>query len=498
MALKCTIEPPKGIQAGLFRTYTTIINQDFLERVEPYPIWRSIVYALCFMHTIVQERRKFGPLGFCVPYEFNNSDLQASVTFLEQHITQCTALNQPFSWKAMQYMVCDVQYGGRITDSLDGELFRTHGQVWIQENCLTPGYAFMPIVGIEKQYTIPDAQEHIKFLEEIEQLPGKDTPEIFGLHKNADLTFRLKESSEMLNTLLDTQPKDASSGSGLSKEDQVKEKIEKDLLPMLPHDFNFIEIDDKLKTLKGGNKAVVDNDPKKMNLMPLNIFLKQELERFAKILTIVRSMLVNMVDAIEGSTIMTPEIVEAINQIYDFRVPYKWQYDPTGAEISWMTPSLGGWIKGLGDRHHQLYNWIYKPEGRPQSFWLTGFFNPQGFLTAMKQEVARTKKDKEGKGWALDEVVYDTEVTKDVITGDDGKIENQKLSNVPNEGVLVHGLFLEGAGWSKAERRLEDSEPKVLFFQFPVLHVTAALVPRNDKGEKNPNIGGGARNKTDI
>jgi len=123
MAIKCTIEPPKGIQAGIFRTFTTMINQDYLERVEPYEKWRNMVYAICFMHTIVQERRKFGPLGFCVPYEFNNSDLQASLTFLEQHMTQCGNLNQPYSWKAMQYMVCDVQYGGRITDGLDTQLF---------------------------------------------------------------------------------------------------------------------------------------------------------------------------------------------------------------------------------------------------------------------------------------------------------------------------------------------------------------------------------------
>lgn len=154
--------------------------------------------------------------------------------------------------------------------------------------------------------------------------------------------------------------------------------------------------------------------------------------------------MVNMVDAIDGTTIMTPEIVDSINAVFDFRVPYKWQFDPTGAEISWMTPSLGGWIKGLTDRYHQLNNWISKE--RPQSFWLTGFFNPQGFLTAMKQEVARTKKE---KGWALDEVIYDTDVTKDIIPGDDGRIDGFKLSNVPSEGVLIHGLYLEGAGWSK-------------------------------------------------
>ena len=43
------------------------------------------------------------------------------------------ALNNPYSYKALQYMVCDVQYGGRITDALDRELFVTYGAMWIQE-----------------------------------------------------------------------------------------------------------------------------------------------------------------------------------------------------------------------------------------------------------------------------------------------------------------------------------------------------------------------------
>jgi len=48
MAIKVTTEPPKGLQAGLARTFSTVINQDFLERVEPYEKWRAMVYMMCF------------------------------------------------------------------------------------------------------------------------------------------------------------------------------------------------------------------------------------------------------------------------------------------------------------------------------------------------------------------------------------------------------------------------------------------------------------------
>jgi dynein heavy chain len=78
------------------------------------------------------------------------------------------------------------------------------------------------------------------------------------------------------------------------------------------------------------------------------------------ILKIVRTTMTSMIDAIDGTVIMTPDLVDSINSIFDFRVPNKWCYDPTGAEISWLTPSLAGWIKGLLDRHYQLNNWISK------------------------------------------------------------------------------------------------------------------------------------------
>ena len=106
----------------------------------------------------------------------------------------------------------------------------------------------------------------------------------------------------------------------------------------------------KIANLGGPKSLSVEKG--KGNQVPLNIFLGQELERFKSVLTIVRTTMLNMMDAIEGTIIMTPEIVESINAVYDFRVPYKWQYDPTGAEISWLTASLAAWLKGLVDRYH--------------------------------------------------------------------------------------------------------------------------------------------------
>lgn len=67
-------------------------------------------------------------------------------------------------------------------------------------------------------------------------MPATDDPSIFGLHPNADLTFRLKESLEMINTIMETRPKESSAGGGKTREEQVKEKAS-DLINKLPVDY---------------------------------------------------------------------------------------------------------------------------------------------------------------------------------------------------------------------------------------------------------------------
>lgn len=49
-----TNEPPAGLKAGILRSYTVIVDQERLERVETTQ-WRQLLFALCFLHSVVSN-----------------------------------------------------------------------------------------------------------------------------------------------------------------------------------------------------------------------------------------------------------------------------------------------------------------------------------------------------------------------------------------------------------------------------------------------------------
>merc|ERR1719197_1079285 len=128
---------------------------------------------------------------------------------------------------------------------------------------------------------------------------------------------------------------------------------------------------------------------------PLNIFLFQELQRLQNIIKIVRTNLKGVSSAIDGTVVMTVELLNDLNAIFDARVPTCWYLDASGAEISWLLPTVGAWFTGLIDRATMLNTWLENGRQVMKAYWLTGFTNAQGFLTGMRQEVTRQHKKKE-------------------------------------------------------------------------------------------------------
>ncbi|CBY15208.1 unnamed protein product, partial [Oikopleura dioica] len=441
-SIKYTAEPPQGLRAGLKRTYN-LVTSETLE-LSNMPQWKPMLFTTAFLHTIVQERRKFGPLGWNIPYEFNQSDYNSAVQYVQNHLDDMDIKKGP-TWKAVQYMFGEILYGGRVTDDLDKILLNTYCSAWMGDHMLKPEFKF------KGEYIVPQCKTVADYHSYIDNLPLADSPEVFGLHKNADITYQTKTANSTLSTIVSIQPKESGGGSGESRETVVYRQAE-DMLSKVPDNFSPFEVKQRLQKMG--------------RFDPMNIFLRQEIDRLQKVISSVRITCSELRLAIDGTIIMSEQLQDALNQIYDARIPNVW------AKISWDSSSLGFWFTELLDRYAQLSSWIF--EKRPNCFWLTGFFNPQGFLTAMRQETTRAHS-----GWALDKVKLTNDITKLML--------EEVTGPPPSEigGVYIHGLFVDGAGWDKKNMRLTESSPKVLYNALPVAHVYAI-----NSSESQPGAGG--------
>ncbi|KAM9337116.1 dynein axonemal heavy chain 5 [Symphorus nematophorus] len=450
-SIKFTNEPPLGMKAGLKRTFSGV-TQDQLE-ISNLPQWKPLLFAVAFLHTTVQERRKFGPLGWNIPYEFNQADFTSSMQFVQNHLDDLDA-KRGVNWSCLRYMLGEVQYGGRVTDDLDKRLLNTFTRVWFSEATFSDKFCFY------KGYSIPGKAKTVQdILQHVEALPLVDSPEVFGLHPNADITYQTNLANETLSTIINIQPKDSGGGAGETREASVQ-RLASEMLEKLPPDYVPHEVKSQLQRMGP--------------LQPMNIFLRQEVDRMQRVISSVRSTLTDLKLAIDGTIIMSEDLRDALDCMFDARIPRLW------LRLSWPSATLGFWFSELLERNQQLSGWI--STGRPNQFWLTGFFNPQGFLTAMRQETTRSNLS---KGWALDTVTLSNDVTK---------MMREDVTAPPPEdvgGVYIYGLFLDGAGWDRRSAKLTEAPPKVLFTPLPVVHVYA-VSSANMADSKRPAGGGGA------
>ncbi|XP_062857915.1 dynein axonemal heavy chain 8-like [Trichomycterus rosablanca] len=437
-SIKFSNDPPQGVKAGLKRTFVGI-SQTQLD-VSNLPMWKPLLYSVAFLHTVVQERRKFGPLGWNIPYEFNSADFSSSVQFIQNHLDECSP-KKGVSWDTVRYMLGEVQYGGRVTDDYDKRLLNCFARVWFGDRLFEPSFCFYT------DYNVPVCKTVEEYLEYIHTLPYVDTPQVFGLHPNADITYQGNTSAEVLDTITNIQPKESAGGSGETRESIVY-RLAQDMLDKLPP--NYVPHEVKARLVKMGA------------LTSMNIFLRQEIDRMQRVISVVRTSLIDLKLAIEGTIIMSESLRDALDNMFDARVPNLWK------KLSWESSTLGFWFTELLERNAQFHSWLF--DGRPKTFWMTGFFNPQGFLTAMMQEVTRAHR-----GWALDTVTLHNEVLKQT---------KEEITTAPTEGVYVYGLYLDGAGWDRKNCCLVEATPKVLFTPLPVVHIFAI----NSTAPKDPRL----------
>lgn len=84
-SIKLTNEPPAGLKANMKKAWTYYSKEDIEDKD---PKIKTIFFALCFFHSTMLERKRFGPKGWNMNYPFSMGDLRDSYLVMNRYMEQ--------------------------------------------------------------------------------------------------------------------------------------------------------------------------------------------------------------------------------------------------------------------------------------------------------------------------------------------------------------------------------------------------------------------------
>ncbi len=442
--IKLTCEPPQELKANVQMAFKNFTPKEFEEKSEKY---RCVLFALCFFHGLVVVRKRFGSTGWNGNYPFNLQDLRDSAKVMETYLE-----GNKVPWDDMKYIIGEIMYGGHITDDWDRKLCKAYLDFLMKEELFDEMDMIpYPPKNSNTSFKCPKVPNHEAYFAHINSLP--ETPLTFGMNPNAELNYREDQADTLFTTLQDLQPKDAKGASEDASAQSEKFKDVKDIVEK----FESQKISPDL--LKGDE-----------NRSPFQNVFMQEAERMNGLISLILSSMNDLELAMSGQLTMT----EAMDRLQDclimYRVPEAWQkYESARALLPWLT--------NLGYRIEQLNSWKDNSSVAPKILYINYLFNPQAFLTAIKQTEAQRSRIE------LNKLYIQTEITGKLPENVEASIDlSLKKAAI---GVNVYGFFLEGCRIDLNSKFLDESEPKKLFQPLPVVICRAAAVPAEGKEDKN-------------
>lgn len=422
-SVKMTNEAPTGLQPNILRSFTShpVNDPAFFDGCPgKNKIFGKLLYGLTFFHAVVQERRKFGPIGWNIPYGFDESDFQISVKQLQTFLLEYSET----PYEAVVYLTGECNYGGRVTDEWDRRALITILSEFINKKVVTsPTYTFAP----GAMYGLPRKSGYKDYLHHVENLPTEPSPEVFGLHINAGITQGLQGTKNLFESVLLIE---GSSFQSSGKSEEILLETARNISSNLPESFDIEEALLKYPVSYGES---------------MNALLVQEMERFNVLMDTMKKSLLDLEKAILGFVVMSPEL-ENLSQNLQI-----WQIPPAWRKFSYPTlKSLGPYISDLHERLSFFKKWF--EQGKPSLYWISGFYSTHGFLTGVMQNFARKYTI------PIDQLAFDFSVLSDTPP-----------QNTPVDGALLFGLYVDGARWDRNSQRLEELYPTVLFDILPVV-----------------------------
>ena len=144
-SIKLTSEPPKGVKANIMRTYANMTDGPYDTSCPRQPTaWKKLLFSLSFLHAVIQERRKFGSIGWNIPYSFTQADLECSMMGLATFLNEA---EEQIPWAAMEYVLGHINYGGHVTDDMDRRCLMSTLRRFITPKVMDEDYRFTPVSG---------------------------------------------------------------------------------------------------------------------------------------------------------------------------------------------------------------------------------------------------------------------------------------------------------------------------------------------------------------
>jgi dynein heavy chain len=434
--IKVSNEAPSDVKSNLRRAWATF-SQDRISSCSKEVEFKACLFTICFFHSLILGRRKFGQQGWSRKYSFNVGDLSVCANVCQSYL----GASNEIPWDDMRYIFGEIMYGGHITDPWDRRTNNTYLQVLLKggifngeemvpcrkgqkdaEGNLLPGLFFSP------NPTENDFSGYTKCIEE--NLP-KEAPVLFGLHPNAEIGYLSNTTSMLFASII------ALRGGGEDTDESGGGSLNSTLVRLLnetPQNFIMVEINEMAKPLLAERDAG-----------PYVIVALQECTRMNRLLNAIRSSLEELQKGLDGSLNMSEAMEDLAEALGLNQVPGRNPFHKTSWEkLAWFSEkNLASWFSDVLLRVQQLNGWT-DDLSLPKSMWLPGLFNPMAYNTAVMQVTARQT------GFALDNMTVETYVTvyRDI----------QSISQTVKKGVFIHGLFIEGARWLTGEDAPEPIE----------------------------------------
>ena len=446
--IKLTNEPPAGLKANMKRAWTYFPKADVEEKDMKV---KAILFSLCYFHSTLLERRKFGPKGWNMFYPFNIGDLRDSAKVLDQSIDPGSGR---VPWADLKYIFGEIMYGGHIVDDWDRRLCSAYLENLMMNDLLSEEFELLPFCdGRASLKTPAPSVSHEKFLDRIETaLTDKETPLYYGLHPNAEINLGTVQCVTLFDTLVMLQPEaatktsaDDAAGADKTNESPYIIKVQQDW-NLKDKVFNLDDIRDKVVDGRGPYQNVFLQECEYMNYLLEEICLSIEQLRKAN----------------KGELTYSEKLEKLEACLNLEKVPDAW------TELAYPAKrSLATWFDNLLRRIEQLAAWKDDPLNIPRITKVNLLFNPQSFLTAIKQV---------SKKGDLNKLFISTEFTKKPL---------EAIDAASKDGAFCYGFLLDGASWDWQTSLMDEAKPKEMFSIMPVCNCRSVLMPDTEREDKS-------------